>query len=293
MDVPGLQAATLFASRNMWLAMGQYVCSNFTFYFALSWALPDLKTQFGLTTVMAGVYAAVPLLCGAAGNWVAGAMVDRIYRSGRWQLSRRLPAIVGFLLAAVGLVGLQLVDTPLGYAALLVRGRLRGRHDTQPVLGFLHRHRPPQCRHRLGNDEHGGQPGGVRHAGCLPLLEAVDPDVSGRPRRRAGLDFTHDSLFSGRRRLESVGRVPLAGCTSRASVGGLVMARYRGVCIGAGYFSKFQYEAWNRIPEVEITAMCNRNTATSSGDSGRVRHSSAITPTIARCSSRSGRTSWT
>lgn len=37
------------------------------------------------------------------------------------------------------------------------------------------------------------------------------------------------------------------------------MAQLKGVCIGAGYFSKFQYEAWNRIPEVAITAMCNRN----------------------------------
>lgn len=37
------------------------------------------------------------------------------------------------------------------------------------------------------------------------------------------------------------------------------MARLKGVGIGAGYFSKFQYEAWNRIPEVEITALCNRN----------------------------------
>jgi predicted dehydrogenase len=37
------------------------------------------------------------------------------------------------------------------------------------------------------------------------------------------------------------------------------MSQLRGVCIGAGYFSKFQYEAWNRIPEVTITAMCNRN----------------------------------
>ncbi len=33
----------------------------------------------------------------------------------------------------------------------------------------------------------------------------------------------------------------------------------KGVCIGAGYFSHFQYEAWNRIPEVEITAFCNSN----------------------------------
>ncbi|HYW78240.1 MAG TPA: Gfo/Idh/MocA family oxidoreductase, partial [Thermoguttaceae bacterium] len=37
------------------------------------------------------------------------------------------------------------------------------------------------------------------------------------------------------------------------------MSQLKGVCIGAGYFSKFQYEAWNRIPEVAITAMCNRN----------------------------------
>lgn len=33
----------------------------------------------------------------------------------------------------------------------------------------------------------------------------------------------------------------------------------KGVCVGAGYFSRFQYEAWVRIPEVEIVANCNRN----------------------------------
>lgn len=33
----------------------------------------------------------------------------------------------------------------------------------------------------------------------------------------------------------------------------------KGVCAGAGYFSRFQYEAWQRIPEVEIIANCNRN----------------------------------
>lgn len=37
------------------------------------------------------------------------------------------------------------------------------------------------------------------------------------------------------------------------------MEKLKGVCIGAGYFSHFQYEAWNRIPEVKITAMCNSN----------------------------------
>ncbi len=33
----------------------------------------------------------------------------------------------------------------------------------------------------------------------------------------------------------------------------------RGVGIGAGYFAPFQYEAWSRIPEVEITAICSRS----------------------------------
>lgn len=37
------------------------------------------------------------------------------------------------------------------------------------------------------------------------------------------------------------------------------MKKIKGVAIGAGYFSPFQYEAWNRIPEVVVTAMCNRN----------------------------------
>jgi len=37
------------------------------------------------------------------------------------------------------------------------------------------------------------------------------------------------------------------------------MTQFKGVCVGAGYFSHFQYEAWGRIPEVTITAMCNRD----------------------------------
>lgn len=35
----------------------------------------------------------------------------------------------------------------------------------------------------------------------------------------------------------------------------------KGVCIGAGYFSQFQYEAWARMDEVEIVAFCNRDSA--------------------------------
>ena len=37
------------------------------------------------------------------------------------------------------------------------------------------------------------------------------------------------------------------------------MSTLKGICVGAGYFSRFQYEAWTRIREVEILAACNRN----------------------------------
>lgn len=37
------------------------------------------------------------------------------------------------------------------------------------------------------------------------------------------------------------------------------MKTLRGVCIGAGYFSRFQYDAWQRMPDVEIVAFSNRD----------------------------------
>ncbi len=114
-----LRVSTLLGSRNMWLAMGQYICSNFTFFFAITWSFPYLKRTFGLSDMQAATYAAIPLLCGAAGNWISGFMVDRIYRAQRWEWSRRLPAMIGFALAAFGLVGTQAVDSAPGYALFL------------------------------------------------------------------------------------------------------------------------------------------------------------------------------
>jgi len=97
----------------MWLAMGQYFCSNFTFFFALTWLFPHLKKTYQLEPVQAGLFAAAPLLCGAFGNWFSGWMVDRIYRQNRWTLSRRAPAMLGFALSACGLIASVYMDHPL------------------------------------------------------------------------------------------------------------------------------------------------------------------------------------
>ena len=102
--VQPLSAATLFASRNMWIAMGQYFASNFTFFFCLTWLFPFLQRTYALQATQAGLLSSAPLIAGAFGNWVGGLLVDMLYKRGRPELSRRLPAIIGFTIAATGLV---------------------------------------------------------------------------------------------------------------------------------------------------------------------------------------------
>jgi ACS family glucarate transporter-like MFS transporter len=112
-DPSRLSASVMFRSRNMWLAMAQYFCSNFTFFFALTWLFPHLKKTYQLGPVEAGLFASAPLLFAALGNWLAGSLVDRIYRRNQWVLSRRAPAMVGFSLAALGLVISVYMDHPM------------------------------------------------------------------------------------------------------------------------------------------------------------------------------------
>ncbi len=100
----GLRVGTLLGSGNLWLIMGQYFASNFTFFFCLTWLYPYIKKTYQLESVEAGVYSMMPFLAGAAGNIAAGSLVDVLYRRGWPVASRRLPAVVGFLLAALGLV---------------------------------------------------------------------------------------------------------------------------------------------------------------------------------------------
>jgi MFS transporter, ACS family, glucarate transporter len=87
------------------LAMLQYFASNFTNFICLTWMLPYLKTQYHLSTSHAAIYSMAPLLLGATAQGAAGSMVDRIYGSRLRPWSRRLPAMIGFSLAAIGLAG--------------------------------------------------------------------------------------------------------------------------------------------------------------------------------------------
>jgi ACS family glucarate transporter-like MFS transporter len=114
-----LSLRQLGGSVNLWLLMGQYFASNFTFFFCLSWLFPHFKQTYNLDAVTAGWYTAAPFIAGALGNVTAGILVDRLYRRGWWAASRRTPAIIGFLLAAAGLVAALSREEPLAAAAWL------------------------------------------------------------------------------------------------------------------------------------------------------------------------------
>ena len=109
----------LMKSRNMWLAMGQYFCSNFTFFFALTWLFPHIKQEYDLKTIEAGFYTAIPLIFGAFGNWFSGWLIDRIFKAEKWNKSRIFPASLGFALAAIGLLGSIYMDSALGAIVFL------------------------------------------------------------------------------------------------------------------------------------------------------------------------------
>jgi len=107
-----LSFGQILSARPMWLAMLQYMASNFTFYFTLTWMYPYLKERFALGGIEAGLYSMIPLFAGAMGNWMSGLWVDRLYKHRNLKISRRLPAIVGFILAAFGMLMMAQIDTP-------------------------------------------------------------------------------------------------------------------------------------------------------------------------------------
>lgn len=100
------------SSRNFYLILYQYFASQFTFFICLSWLLPFLKSRYAISTVQAGLYASIPLCCGMLAMWGSGIMVDKIFKSGHWQLSRSLPAMVGFGVATLALLPAPFMHTP-------------------------------------------------------------------------------------------------------------------------------------------------------------------------------------
>ena len=96
--VPYIQIVT---SANVLLAMFQYAASNITFFYSITWLQPYIREKWGDQDAW---LASVPLLFGAVALWFSGSLVTYLHRKGMPVLSRRLPAMAGYLLGALGLI---------------------------------------------------------------------------------------------------------------------------------------------------------------------------------------------
>jgi len=114
-----LALGALFRLPNIWLMMGQYFASNFTFFFCLTWLFPMMQKTYHLDPVTTGLYSSIPLLCGAAGAWTGGVTGDALWRRGHGVNARKWPAMFGFALSAIGVVAALYCSTPLAMAVVL------------------------------------------------------------------------------------------------------------------------------------------------------------------------------
>ena len=112
-----LSLGQILTSSNMLLMMFQYVASNVTFFISFTWLLPYLVSQWGNG---AEIYAPVPLLFGMTAQWFSGWLSTIFYSRGWIIRSRKIPAIAGFTIAALGLVLITLMPgtTALSFTLL-------------------------------------------------------------------------------------------------------------------------------------------------------------------------------
>ncbi len=96
--VPYVQIVT---SPNVLLAMFQYAASNITFFISITWFRPYIEERWGEREAN---LSAIPLLGGAVALWLSGYLVTKMYGMGMPVLSRRIPAMAGYSLGAIGLL---------------------------------------------------------------------------------------------------------------------------------------------------------------------------------------------
>lgn len=59
------------------------------------------------------------------------------------------------------------------------------------------------------------------------------------------------------------------------------MKRFRGLCIGAGYFARFHFDAWRRMDDVEIVGVCDADGAKAQRAAGEFASAGAFTDAAA------------
>jgi len=104
----------VFASKNVILAMIQYFSQNVTFFTSITWIPLYLKQNWGGN---AELLAAIPMFFAAFSNWTAGGMVTILYKMGFPVGSRRITAMTGYALGALGMFAATQTDNAVTFIA--------------------------------------------------------------------------------------------------------------------------------------------------------------------------------
>ena len=115
----GLIWRRLIRMPAVWLILVQYFSDNFTLFLCYSWLQPYLQDHFHLPVLQAGLYAGIPLYCGAMATWTSGFTVDWLYSRGYGAGSRAYPAMCGFALGAIGVAAAAYMQSPHTFIACL------------------------------------------------------------------------------------------------------------------------------------------------------------------------------
>jgi len=111
-DTGQMSASELWSKPGIWLLCLQFFASQFAVCFCLLWVYPYLRQTFVLDPTIGVAHVVFPLIAGAVGSIVSGAIVDLLYRTPWTSWSRRLPAIVGFVIASFAMVQAGGESTP-------------------------------------------------------------------------------------------------------------------------------------------------------------------------------------
>lgn len=91
----------LLGNSQIWTLSAMYFCYAYSIGIFLTWFPTYLKEVHSFNLTRMGLYASLPLMAGVAGDVAGGWISDRMaHRSGNLTMSRRLVAMVGFLIAA-------------------------------------------------------------------------------------------------------------------------------------------------------------------------------------------------
>src|SRR5262249_41902836 len=118
--------ATLVTNRNLLGVCLSFFCFDYYWYFLVNW-LPDyLATSRVLTTLNAGLYAALPYFVFGAGEPIGGWIADRLVHRGWTEARARKGVVTVAFLTGLLLIPAARVDAPGTAVALIVGGCLVG-----------------------------------------------------------------------------------------------------------------------------------------------------------------------